>query len=408
MLLAVIFVLSPAPATADAAVPFCNSSSCGWTFAQVPTNVSSAQTVLSSVTYVSAKVLVAVGYQATILRSTDGGRSWGSVPDPVASTSLLTLARDPSGTLWAAGNSGVVLRSLDQGLSWSILQVAGLSGNITTLAFPDLADSWFAYAGTSQGLFTSRDRGNTWSGVASPVGDQLRSVAFFDPDHGWIEGGPSPGQVYYTSDGGATWEAGVTGGQGTVSSAIAALGPTSAWMLGVKDMLFESSDGTNWSGTQLTSGQRSHALFVEQGRYGWVGAEDANLFYTSDAGSCWVEEGVPQIPEIYSFSFYNTTWGVASGDGVMWYTTDAGLSSADVPGVDGQGLCGATGTNWALVSVIALSAVAGLLAASAFFVLLSPRRRKPDGERTEPEHREHRAMKGRGRYRSRKRFVNAR
>ncbi len=395
-------------ARAGSGVPFCGPSSCGWTGGIVPLNVTTSEVSLWAAAFWDAQIVVTVGNLGTILRSTNAGVSWTPVTDPAPAIDLNTIARDPGGTLWAAGGDATVLRSVDGGLTWSPASTTGLTGNVTDLAFPDSSASWFAYAATSSGLFLSRDRGQDWTEVATPVGKQLRSVAFFDPLHGWVEGGATPGQVFYTSDGGVDWTPGITGGQPTDSSALVATGPTQAWMLGVQDLFFETSDGTNWSVLQLASAQRSQALAVQGGQTGWAAAQDANLFYTTDGGGCWMEEGVPQIPEIYGFAFYNASTGVAVGDGVAWYTRDAGVSSFDVPGVEGGSACTFPPPADDFRLVLLPAVLAGLLASLAIFWLSGPRRRGPRGPPGPSENREMNALKGRARYRSRKRFVGSR
>lgn len=382
-------------------------SPCGWVPASVPASFATNLTSLWGVVWASPQVVVAVGIVGTVMRSVDAGETWEPVSTPVPpSQDFHALARDFGGALWAAGTGTTVIRSVDLGASWYSVPAPGLQGNVTSLAFPDAAEPSFAYAVTSAGLFVSQNDGTSWTEVPTPAGSTVRTAAFYDPAHGWVEGGPSPGQVFYTSDAGAHWTTGDTQGVGTESASMVAEGPETAWLLGIKDTVFRTFDGTNWSNLALTSQQRSHAMTSFDGQYGWIGSEDANLFYTWNGGACWVQEAVPAIPEIYAIGFENATWGVAAGDGVIWYTRDAGLSPYDTPGVAGTDSCNGVGLPALTLPLLLVSSLAGLAAA---VLMLGLARRGRGGSRGSKPRVEEKApvarQRHRARYRSRKRYV---
>jgi len=81
--------------------------------------------VLQGVTCTDARTCIAVGFTGTILRTTDGGRTWPAVPNPLTggTTNLYAIAcaggvcRAVGGD--AAGKAGgVMLRSADSGRTW--------------------------------------------------------------------------------------------------------------------------------------------------------------------------------------------------------------------------------------------------------------------------------------------------
>ncbi len=401
--------VAPAPAvqTHPLATNGTAGSACGWVPASVPTSFATNLTSLWGVVWASPQVVVAVGIVGTVMRSVDAGETWNTVSTPVPpSQDFHALARDFGGALWAAGTATTVIRSVDLGATWYSVPASGLQGNVTSLSFPDAADPSFAYAVTSSGLFVSQNGGTSWSDVPTPAGSTVRTAAFYDAAHGWVEGGPSPGQVYYTSDGGAHWTTGNTQGVGTMSASMVAEGPGTAWLLGIKDTVLRTFDGTNWSSLALDSQQRSHALTSVDGQYGWVGSEDANLFYTWNGGACWVQEAVPAIPEIYAIGFENATWGVSVGDGVIWYTRDAGISPYDTPGVAGSDACTGVGVPAVTLPLLLVSSLAGL--AAAVLMLGLARRGRSRGRGSKPRAEEEAPVarqRHRARYRSRKRYI---
>ena len=164
-------------------------------------------------------------------------------------------------------------------------------------------------------------------------------------------------QVYFTGDGGGHWTQLVMGISPVFASDIVATGPYSAWVLQYQGYVFSITGGINSTKTDLPTQQATHQIFADP-PYAWVVSDDANTFYTSDNGGCWIEESVPSIPELYAVSFDNPQDGVAAGDGVIWYTADGGLGSND----SNPCLPAAQGTPWELYGVGGIGAAAALAA----------------------------------------------
>jgi photosystem II stability/assembly factor-like uncharacterized protein len=176
------------------------------------------------------KVLILVGTKkgAFILESDDGRRSW-SLKGPFCNTWPIQHAvADPaSGTIYAAGGNAwfgpAIWKSTDLGESWT--------HSSDGLAYPEgetpVAAAWSLapgrdglYAGVEPaGLFKSTDGGETWSHVSglrdhptrpewNPGGAGLILHAIVphpdDPNKLWV--GISSAGVFYSGDGGETWE----------------------------------------------------------------------------------------------------------------------------------------------------------------------------------------------------------
>ncbi len=309
----------------SAGVPFCHPPLCGWVPAQVPMGIIQSEPSLYGVGYVTAQSLAVVGFGGTILRSGDGGRNWTVVASPLPGVTMTSLIVLPGGTLLAGGSEGNLIASQNAGVSWyDYYPSGGLRGNVTEMGYTSLS---FLYASTSAGLFVSHDAGETWSTMNTPLSGAVNAAGFSSPSDGWIDMGVSA-QVYFTGDGGAHWTELRLGISPVFASDIVATGPYSAWVLQYQGYVFSITGETNSTETDLPTQQKTHQIFADP-PYAWIVSDDANNFYTTDNGGCWIEEAVPSIPELYAVSFNTPNDGVAAGDGVIWYTTDGGVGSND-------------------------------------------------------------------------------
>jgi len=101
-----------------------------------------------------------------------------------------------------AGQAGTILRTTDGGKSWDALYV-GENQLIRRVSFISDQEGWAV--GHRGSIFHTTDAGNSWEIQFEAPGIYLRDINFVDRNHGWVVGHDAT--ILHTSDGGASWQA---------------------------------------------------------------------------------------------------------------------------------------------------------------------------------------------------------
>jgi gamma-glutamyltranspeptidase/glutathione hydrolase len=222
-----------------------------------------------------------------------------STPTTTASLRGLSVAGD--GTIWASGTSGTVLRSTDGGKSWalcSISDAASLDLRDVEAVSASTAYAMVAGADTAR-IYGTSDGGRHWLRQYDDTrkGVFLDGIAFWDSSRGIAVGDPMDGRflVLRTDDGGAHWT------QIPAAAAPSAL-PGEAAFAASGTAVVAGAGGRAWIGTGGASGA----------------AAVGRVFRSSDYGRSWEVSDTP-IPSgspstgIFSLAFRDTMNGVAVG-----------------------------------------------------------------------------------------------
>lgn len=225
--------------------------------------------------------MVVAGEGGTLLRSDDGGVSWQDLAGSPANH-FMALHMDSPSTGWAVGPIGTVHHTNDGGESWS--STGGLG--TWTLESVTRAAAGTLYACGSYAFIASDDNGASWEMRYTYL--NCHSLWFFNPLEGIA--GTQYG-VFWTADGGATWDMSEDGGLG--------LG-------GVFDFHFFDSS------------------------HGFAAAGLGRILETFDGGLSWVtvhDEPPGFNSYLRGIDFATATRGLAVGmDGVILRTVDGGAT----------------------------------------------------------------------------------
>ena len=203
----------------------------------------------------AGKSIVAVGERGQILISADSGLTWRQAKSPTQAT-LTALTFVDANNGWAVGHDAVILRTSDGGENWQQIYSA-----------PDqqkpLLDVWFkntlvGYAvGAYGSYYETRDGGKTW---------HLRKILKDDMHINAIAGGTDgklfivgeAGTLYRSGDDGANWEELPSPYKGSFFGALR-LGSDSLLIFGLRGHIYRSENfGQSWSA--IASGSQASLM----------------------------------------------------------------------------------------------------------------------------------------------------
>ena len=226
-----------------------------------------AKSLLTDVS-VAGNSIAVVGERGHILMSTDEGRSWRQSSVPVQT--LLTGVYFVNEKLgWAVGHEAVVLHTRDGGENWEVQYANPYKeftdeeqDNFTDEQFNELPrlgspllDIWFknekegfAIGAYGMVLHTS-DGGSNWDDWSDRLGNEdnwhLNAISSVDGNTIYIAG--EKGTLFRSQDGGATWSPLPSPYEGSFFGMLVGPGADSLMVFGLQGNMFSSQDqGNSW------------------------------------------------------------------------------------------------------------------------------------------------------------------
>jgi photosystem II stability/assembly factor-like uncharacterized protein len=213
------------------------------------------------------------GTDSRIYRTTDGGATWTLVyqnTEPNAFFDCMTFFNRKVGLTLSDPPDGLhfrILKTTDNGRTWNVVDPAGmpaaLPGEAAFAASGQCITSnhgrraWFGTgASTEARVFTSRDRGTTWTVASTPMLSGptagINALAFRSQRHGLAVGGDfatpatSPNNFAATHDGGRTWAL-LTGAPAEYRSGVTWVKGNTAIAVGLTGSDFTRNQGMTWT-----------------------------------------------------------------------------------------------------------------------------------------------------------------
>jgi photosystem II stability/assembly factor-like uncharacterized protein len=297
------------------------------------------------------KQALVVGYAGKILRTDDAGYTWTLI-DSGTDRALYGISFPDQTNGWIVGQDGLILHSSDAGKTWS-KQATDVSVYLFSVNFTDANNGWAV--GDKATFVHTRDGGKTWVGGKIGSDEKLTAdeallaqepvlygVRFLDPKTGWIVG--EFGNIYHTTDGGASWrtqQESLIGGEGTfdaldiptffgASFADANHGLTA----GLETKLAKTSDaGAVWKFDETdikdSAGDPLYQPFLFPDTTGWAVGASGTVVQRADPGVPWQRVSLGHEVNTWLRGVYFRTkddgW-IVGGYGHILHTTDGGKS----------------------------------------------------------------------------------
>lgn len=231
--------------------------------------------------------MLVFGAPSQLFGSADGGRTWTTRTYGNSNTDgVLAFAPSDPRVVYGAGFTGAVgiaRRSADGGATWTVAGLPTSDFNFASDLAVDAGDSRLVYLSTGSGVRVSSDGGDTWAPVSGiPAGGTGAAEA-----HPSVPGSAfvlTAGQLWRTSDRGATWTASVIP-DGTPTDVVADPRSPSTVYVATTVGVFRSLDGgATWG--PLSDGlpnRRVSGLALDRGGSALYAATDAGLAVLSFA-----------------------------------------------------------------------------------------------------------------------------
>ncbi|HEY6412069.1 MAG TPA: YCF48-related protein [Edaphobacter sp.] len=250
---------------------------------------------LYSVTFPTAQSGWTVGQHGTIWHTEDGGGTW-KVQNSATTADLVVVAFTQPQSGWTVGGDGVILHTED-GNTWKS-QDSGTHERLHAVAFPASQSGWAVGA---NGVILHTEDGSTWKAQNSGTSEDLYDASFATPQSGWAIG--ADGIILHTDNGGATWK---LQDSGTVRdlSGIAFATPLSVWVVGDKGTILHTENGGGtWR--HESSGTRANLIeiaFVTQ-HSGWAVGQGGIVLHTEDDGETWIQQSSGTSANLQAVAF---------------------------------------------------------------------------------------------------------
>ena len=206
---------------------------------------------------------------------------------------------------------------------------------VTGMSCVSAARCW---ASTQQGqVWETTDGGATWTPQRLPGNRTLYGITFVNAADGWAVG--QNGQVYVTANGGATWSKQTVGPRADLYG-VAFVTAQDGWAVGQGGTITATTDGgATWVTQASGTGQQLNGIDCVSTSRCWAVGDGGTILATADGGATWTAQPSGTGNNLSGVSCVSASlcWAVG-GNGTVLVTTDGGATwSAQQPGT-GQSL----------------------------------------------------------------------
>jgi photosystem II stability/assembly factor-like uncharacterized protein len=232
--------------------------------------------------YHTGERYIAVGDRGGIIASADG-KQWTQVPVPVRAALTAVYFADPKNG-WAVGHDAAIVATSDGGQTWALQHFApDLEKPFLDVLF---LDATHGFAVGAYGLFLKTEDGKTWTEVDAPAirEEEVHFNALIKLGNGSLFIAGESGMLALSSDQGATWK---KVGSPYDSSLFGALpvGDKGAVIFGLRGNVYLTQDvaGNKWTKLETNSvASMFGGAVLADGRLAMVGLNGVIFLATAD------------------------------------------------------------------------------------------------------------------------------
>jgi photosystem II stability/assembly factor-like uncharacterized protein len=232
---------------------------------------------------------------------------------------------------WACGRWGTVIRTTDGGRTWQ-RQETKTDFTLTSISFTDVKNGWAV--GDEGTIIHTSDGGNTWKKQKSPVPYFLMGVQFVTPKKGWIV--TERTHILCTEDGGNTWNIRFKDGD-FILKAVSFCDHLNGWAVGEYGMIYHTKDGgKTWAQEaggltvsdatgEIEAGNQLFGAFAVSPQVAWAVGIDGYATRTTDGGRTWTRVALPMAKtQLFGVAATGTGGTVIVGKRTFLYSPDSG------------------------------------------------------------------------------------
>ncbi len=198
-------------------------------------------------------------------------------------------------TGWVTGNNGTILKTTNGGRSWE--RLTGTSDTTySSVFFTDTRNGFLTgYPRNGYGVVKrTSDGGATWRNVLHDIMFPMNDVVFTTRDTGWVIGGPvsrlKQGAIDKTTDGGITWQE-QQFPRDAVFSSIDMISSQIGWVAGSDGTVLGTTDGgTTWALKRAMNGEYIRSVDFISPTHGWIAGNGGVLEKTTNGGDTWISQ----------------------------------------------------------------------------------------------------------------------
>lgn len=234
----------------------------------------------------------------SLLRTSDGGRSWESAS--IEGLGILNEACFADERVGWAGCSfgtsesgGAIAATTDGGVTWKSqkdLPGPDGSGGVSDVSSPSVKRAYALKWGVGEGVWATKGGGADWllrplPHISGGAYTSYRDIDFPGEETGWVVG--DAGTILKTDDGGVTWEKQESG----VSNALLAVDfvdTSIGFAVGKSGRILRTLDGgSTWATLDSGTQKRLSAVCFVSASRGWVVGKSGVRLRTANGGRTW-------------------------------------------------------------------------------------------------------------------------